>query len=98
MVLLIHTIIYIGYNITKQQQIDLLVSKYMKTLFKIHEPPMRFQNRFQEQKFDFFDMFPSKEPQEKSEGELNKLLLPFDLEISKITYEVLKEQGELLSA
>ncbi|QEE32029.1 ArsS family sensor histidine kinase [Malaciobacter canalis] len=32
-----HLIVYVGYNITKQQQIDLLVTKYMKTLHRVEK-------------------------------------------------------------
>ncbi len=98
MVLLIHTIIYIGYNITKQQQIDLLVAKYMKVLFKIHKPPFKLNNKFQELKFNFLDMLPPPMPPKKSEKELNKLLLDFDLEVAKVNREILLEDGKLLSS
>lgn len=40
-----HLIIYVGYNITKQQQIDLLVTKYMKTLHRAQDEVTGFDKK-----------------------------------------------------
>lgn len=95
----IHTIIYMGYHITKQEQIDLLVNRYMKTLFQVHH-----QNRpapgiqgFQ----PFFDEMPPPPPPQifskLSNTELNKMLKSYDLEVSTFSVQYLRKNATLLS-
>lgn len=98
MVILIHTIIYIGYSITKQQQVDLLVAKYMKVLFKIHKPPKRKNKLFHENKFEITHKEPPPRPLILTKGQLNELLVDFDLELSAISYKTLQNKAQLISS
>ncbi len=98
MVILIHTIIYIGYSITKQQQIDLLVAKYMKTLFKIHKPPRKNSEQLQDNRFEISHRKSPLRPLLLKKNELNELLLDFDLEVSKISYKVLQQEAQLIGS
>ena len=101
LIIIIHTIIYIGYSITKQEQIDLLVNRYMKTLFQVHHnnkpsmpmPPLEIE--------PFFDTMPPPPPpkffQKLSKETFNKILKPYDLQLSNVSLKELNEQGKLLA-
>lgn len=89
-----------GYNITKQQQIDIYVANYMKALHQVrknimdkHRPP-----RIDDDKNRFFP--PPPPPRDMPPLDLkivNKELNKFDLEISTIKYKKLIEISRLLS-
>ena len=100
MIITTHIIIYMGYNITKQQQIDIYVANYMKALHQVrknimdkHRPP-----RIDDDKNRFFP--PPPPPRDMPPLDLkivNKELNKFDLEISTINYKKLIEISRLLS-
>ena len=96
-----HLIVYVGYNITKQQQIDLLVNKYMKTLHQIEKelfnlpkkpfPPLQKQNEF---------MFPLPPPpihKKINPEDFEKKLNTYDMSLSKIEIQTLEKEATLLA-
>ncbi len=98
LIVLIHMIIYLGYTITLQQQNDILVSKYLKTLHRIHKPP------FEEHPPDFqtedFNHFPPPhnppKPHILTKPQMQNALFQYDLELSTISYETIKTNGDML--
>ena len=90
MIITTHIIIYLGYNITKQQQLDIYATKYIKTLHRIYKnmrknynPTYRIDSRN-----NFRSSFDIKV--------FNTQLQNYDLEISTISYEQIKSNGKLL--
>jgi len=108
MIITTHIIIFLGYNLTKQQQIDIYVSKYMKTLHRVtkkimdkNRPP--FGDEFREEGEDkhFFFRPPPPPPHEKpslDESLMNQELKVYDLEISNISYEKIKKIGTYIAS
>ena len=115
LIITVHAIIYLGYNITKQQQIDLLVTKYMKTQMKVAKdlrdlyplkakhflPPPPKAKEFKDEHFK--SEFPPPPPpplllsnldKDTVNNELNK----YDLELSTISYNLIKTEGKLLAS
>lgn len=100
MIVTAHLIIYVGYNITKQQQIDLLVTKYMKTLHRVHEESRGFD------KFEFMPRPPKKgerflpppPPLPMDKEELNILLQKYDLSVANMDIRHLSAQGQLIAS
>lgn len=94
LIVVAHLIIYIGYNITKKEQIELLVTKYMKTLHKIHDkkrkgmpPPHMFR--------------PPPPPKPMfgfTKEQMNSKLKKYDLELSTLSYEFVKYEGSLIES
>ena len=114
LIITVHAIIYIGYNITKQQQIDLLVTKYMKTQMKIGKklntlepfkpkrlpPPPPNPKEFSDEHFK--SGFPPPPPppllSHLDKETVNNELKKYDLELSVISYETIKEKGKLIAS
>jgi two-component system OmpR family sensor kinase len=96
-----HIIIYLGYNITKQQQIDLYVTKYLKTFHQIRKSfhpediPHPLNGDFKNKK-NFPFMLPPK-PEKIDPKKFDEALKLYDLEISKVSYEKLQKDGNLLA-
>ncbi len=99
-----HGIIYLGYNITKQQQIELLVTKYMKTLARIHQdhrkdhPPFK---KFAPPPLGEKNFLPPPPPlpmEPLDKNEFNKELQKYDLELSSISYKELQKEAFLLAS
>jgi len=86
-----HTIIYVGYSITKQEKINLLTNRYMETLFKIrnNNGTRREQNATQSFPHPFFSTL--------SKEKLESYLTPYNLSVPTISYEKLKKKGDILS-
>jgi len=102
-----HLIVYIGYNITKQQQIDLLVTKYMKTfhqierkLFKGKRPPPPPAHLINKNENSFIYPFRPPPPPEHKKIDIKsfeKELKNYDLSLSNIEISILEKYGTLLS-
>lgn len=103
LIVITHIIIYMGYNITKQQQIDLYVTKYLKTFHQIGKnlhpfdmPPPPKDEDFGTRKEFRLPPPPPKHgmlDKKKFGDELHK----YDLEISKVDYEKIQNDGTLLA-
>ena len=113
MILTAHTIIFIGYNITKQQQVDLLVVRYMKTLHRVTKnimeknhpypsvfddksrfvPPKQNQGPFNDKNRFTPPPKPPGIPPFINKNELNSELNRYDLEISTVSYDKIKNEG-----
>lgn len=93
LILTTHSIIYVGYNITKQEQINLLINRYMETLHKVR---IKYQNNTELNTNKNFEVsaFYSK----LDKNDFNKLLQEYDLVSSDISYEFLKKEGSLISS
>ncbi|MDX9744199.1 MAG: hypothetical protein RBT59_10300, partial [Arcobacteraceae bacterium] len=98
-----HSIIYMGYNITKQQQIDLYVTKYLKTFHQIQKefhqgkmpPPPKGEDFFRQKEF------PPMPPPPPKELHIDRKILAtslekYDLELSTLTYQKISNDGVLL--
>jgi len=103
LILLTHSIIYMGYNITKQQQIDLYVTKYLKTFHQIQKefhqgkmpPPPKGEDFFRQKEF------PPMPPPPPKELHIDRKILAtslekYDLELSTLTYQKISNDGVLL--
>jgi two-component system OmpR family sensor kinase len=92
----------VGYNITKQQQIDLLVTKYMKTLHRIHEEAIGFnKGNFMKRVPKNKPAFPPPPPPAhllSDRKKLGELLEKYDLDIADISIGELSKKGRLLAA
>jgi len=111
MIIMTHLIIFMGYNIAKQEQIDIHVSKYMKTLHKITKKMMVHGKPIME-RFVFNDRGVGKNLQHPDNSlrpriiplvdllmknkVLDKELKVYDLEISTLKYDILKKEATLL--
>ncbi len=104
LIVITHIIIYLGYNLTKQQQIDLYVTKYLKSFHQMRKnfhpqdmPPPPPQEDFHHKK-DFHpqDMPPPKH-KKIDQKKFDELLKQYDLEIAKISYHELQNNGTLIA-
>jgi two-component system OmpR family sensor kinase len=101
LIVITHIIIYLGYNLTKQQQIDLYVTKYLKSFHQIQKAfhpqdmPPPPQEDFHHKK-DFHPMPPPK-PKKIDLKKFDELLKQYDLEIAKISYHELQNNGTLIA-
>jgi len=112
MIIMTHIIIFLGYNITKQEQVDIYVSKYMKNL---HTIAKKSKERHRDLNINFIFDKMDDENQKGNQffrrpppGEiplvellddkklLNDELSIYDLEIAKINYKDLKQEAVLL--
>lgn len=91
MILTTHTIIYVGYNITKEEQKNLLLNRYMETSHNI-----RIKSQFPP--IDKKDTKPSPFFSKLSKNEFNKLFKEYNLAYPEISYSQLKEKADLLSS
>ena len=92
-----HLIIYVGYTITKQEQIDLKVNRYMKTLFMIHKTQEENEHHHRN-KAKKRPPHPPKPMFGLSPKQLNVELKKFDLELRLSLYEKVKQKGELIAS
>jgi two-component system OmpR family sensor kinase len=114
MIITTHLIIFFGYNLTKQQQIDINVNKYRKTLHRVtknimdkNHPPFEeeFVNGSDDKNF-FFRPPPPPPPRNRKhpfesffdESVMNQGLKIYDLEISNISYDKLKKIGKFIAS
>lgn len=103
MILTTHVIIFMGYSIKKQEQIQISVMKYMKVIHRVTKKILD-ENRprdFSPKENGFlrppppprgmasFDLF-------FNNSDFNKQLKMYDLEISTVSYEIIQREGSLL--
>lgn len=103
LIVITHIIIYLGYNLTKQQQIDLYVTKYLKSFhqmrknFHPQDMPPPPQEDFHHKK-DFHPIPPPpQKPKIINQKKFNELLKQYDLEIAKVSYHELQNNGTLIA-
>ncbi len=103
LIVITHIIIYLGYNLTKQQQIDLYVTKYLKSFHQMRKnfhpqdmPPPPQEDFHHKKDFHPQDMPPPKH-KKIDQKKFDELLKQYDLEIAKISYHELQNNGTLIA-
>jgi len=83
-----HALIYVGYTITKQEQINLLVNRYMESLHKVrikYEKKTDIDKQKRSKLFSILD-----------KNDLDTLLSEYNLSSSDVTYVFLKQNAKFL--
>ena len=91
-----HLIIYVGYTITKQEQIDLKVNRYMKTLFMIHKSQEKGKHHNSNARQR--PPHPPKPMFGLTPKQLNDELKEYDLELQLSLYQQIKQKGDLIAS
>ena len=93
LILTTHTLIYVGYNITKQEQINLLVNRYMESLHNI-----KMKNEKKKAQAKGVLLKPKSFFLNLNKNDLNILLKEYNLISSDISYSLLKQKGKYISS
>lgn len=90
LILTTHAIIYVGYNITKQEQINLLVNRYMESLHKIRINQEKEVTNKVLKAGSFFSKL--------NKNDLDIFLKEYNLSSSDVSYLFLKQNSNLISS
>jgi len=100
MIVMTHIIIFMGYNITQQNQIDITVVNYMKSLHRTTENILGKRKKPEHIKFHNRPPPPRGLPIHELMQQKEKfktVLEMYDLELSSLQYEVIKNEGNLIA-